>query len=238
MIENQIHPQTASFLLFFPKPESDVSADCGLSKQLDASWKEHFKEPPLSFVGLTAKSPDYDHSQAEMSGNDYACGLYAHFKSPDLDSDGLKLLLGHLPYPDNRGEFVLRGNRYYLPMILCSEDKYNYFKHLLNIRNKPASDGQSEKSEISQPTNDRDTDRLHVLLIDELITHRIRQRLHWFTKILKNRSWDGDIPQLRTISRSLLQSGGLTVFHKYIYHFGKMVDLENPVSRISSDAGQ
>jgi DNA-directed RNA polymerase beta' subunit len=236
MVENQIHPQTASFLLLFPKPESDVSNDCVISKQIDSLWKEHFKDLPLTFVGMKAKSIDYDHYRAEMSGDDYACKLYAYFKTHDPGSDAFEILLGNLPYPDNRGEFVLRGNRYYLPMVLCSEYKYNKFKYFLNKENPPTSNDSSEKIEESQNTNDRDTDNLRVLLIDELITHRITQRLYWLTKILKNRSWSGDIPQLRTISRSLLNSGNLTVIHKFIYRYGKLVDRENPLSQISQQS--
>ena len=43
------------------------------------------------------------------------------------------------------------------------------------------------------------------LLIDELLVPNLKQRLHRLVKILENRSWDGDISQFRTISRTLLQ---------------------------------
>jgi len=233
MIKNQIHPQTISFLSLFPKQESDISVKCGLSKQFEELWKDNFKEASLSYIGLTAKSPDYDYYQAETGGNDYVCKLYAHFKTSAQATIDLSFLLGNIPYPDESGEFVLRGNRYYVPVILCPENKIKNFRNFLTDGNKTNSNDNSSKNNIEQQINERETDKLHTLLLDELLKYRLKRRLHWLLKTLKIRSWNGDIPSLRTSVRRWLQDGKHTVLHKYIYRHGKLIDQANPLSRIS-----
>ena len=99
MIENQVHPQSASFQLLFPTPDSDISDTSLFAKQFRELWEDRFKESALSFIGLTAKSPDYDHRQAELSGNDYECTLHAHFKKQGQDSTDFKISLGSPPLP-------------------------------------------------------------------------------------------------------------------------------------------
>ena len=91
----------------------------------------------------------------------------------------------------------------------------------------------AEKNDIEQQINERQTDNLRVLLLDELLNHRLQRRLEWAIKTLKNRLWDGDISILRTILRRWLNEGKQTFLHKYIYRHGKLIDLENPLSRIS-----
>ena len=102
MIEKQVHPQNASFQLLFPKPDADISDATLFSRQFRELWGDRFKESALSFIGLTAKSPDYDHRQAELSGNDYACTLHAHFKKQGQDSTELKISLGRPPLPRSK----------------------------------------------------------------------------------------------------------------------------------------
>ena len=145
MMKDLVHPQTNSFLLLFPEPGSDISAKCGLSEMFDEFWRNNFNETPISFIGLSAKSPAYDHNQAQIAGNDYACRLYAHFKTSDQTTGDLKVLLGNIPYPDENGEFVLRGNRYYVPMVLCPETKYEKFKDFINNGKQNNSDDNRRK---------------------------------------------------------------------------------------------
>ena len=79
-MDGQIHPQTASFLLLFPMAESGISDKCFLSNIIRELWEKHYKESALSFMGLSAKSPVFNHNQAEISGNDYACRLFCSFQ--------------------------------------------------------------------------------------------------------------------------------------------------------------
>ena len=154
MIKDHVHPQANSFSLLFPKPGSDISSKCGLSEMFSASCHNHFNESPISFIGLSAKAPAYDHNQAQIAGNDFSCRLYAHFKTSDQTIGDLKVLLGNIPYPDQNGEFVLRGNRYYMPMVLCPEAKYEKFKTFINNGNQTNSDDTAEKNDIGQQIND------------------------------------------------------------------------------------
>ena len=97
MWKDYVHPQTGSFSLLFPEPGFDISTKCGLSELFSVLWHDHFNESPISFIGLSAKAPGYDHNQAKTAGNDYFWRLYAHFKTSDQATDDFTVLLGNIP---------------------------------------------------------------------------------------------------------------------------------------------
>ena len=226
------HPQTGSFLSLFPEPDSAAYIKCGLAEQIDAVWNSHSGNIALSFLGVSSKSPSYDHDQAEIAGNDYACELYAHFNASDQRKSDLSIFLGHIPYPDENGEFVLRGNRYYMPMILCPEPRLEEFLNFLITGERKDSKKRS-KDQAEQKVNERYTDGLHVLLLDELLKHRIRRCLDWRIQTLIKRGWDGDLTEFRRFLRQWLQKGQFSILHKHIYQHGKLVNRDHPLSRIS-----
>jgi len=92
------HPQTASFHVLFPKPNLQAASNSGLGAAFKDVLNEKFKEMPLTFIGLSAKAPNFDHRQAESGGNDYACTIYAHFNKADETADDISIVLGSIPY--------------------------------------------------------------------------------------------------------------------------------------------
>jgi hypothetical protein len=113
----QNHPQTQSFLKLFPVPDLPSSMESRLAQYMRKIWNQksgHLSDIP-AFMGLFAVSPDYNYEAAARGKNDYACDLYAHF-----DND-LFVLLGNICYPDEKGEFVMGGHRYYIPMFLRTD---------------------------------------------------------------------------------------------------------------------
>jgi hypothetical protein len=92
------HPQTASFHVLFPKPNLQAASSSGLGVIFKDVWNEKFKKMPLTFIGLSAKSPNFNHRQAESGGNDYACAICAHFGRTDEATNDLRMVLGHIPY--------------------------------------------------------------------------------------------------------------------------------------------
>ena len=91
------HPQTKSFLFLFPEPNVAPSSDNGIGRLFKDRWEEKVKESPLTFVGVYAKSPAFDHGQAETAGNDYTCRVYANFIEKDNDTEGISIFLGSIP---------------------------------------------------------------------------------------------------------------------------------------------
>ena len=75
------HPQTTSFHFLFPKPALQTPSNCGLEAHFKDVWNEKFNEISLTFVGLSAKPPNFDHRQAEIGGNDYACTILRTLQS-------------------------------------------------------------------------------------------------------------------------------------------------------------
>jgi hypothetical protein len=65
-----------------------------------------------------------------MGGITYACTLFAHFDA------NLIVPLGNVPYPDENGEFVLNGHRYYVPMFVRTSSQVSEMKDRENDRLK------------------------------------------------------------------------------------------------------
>ena len=66
------HPQTASFHFLFPKPTLQTPSNCLLEAHFQDLWNQKFSEMAVTFFGLSAKPPNFDHRQAELGGNDYS----------------------------------------------------------------------------------------------------------------------------------------------------------------------
>lgn len=244
-IFEKLHPQTSSFFNLFPPPDGSISSTVTFAQQFQQLWNENFKDLPWSLIGFSAIAPDFDDLAAEKGGTDYTCRIKVHFRN---GNDEKNLRIDDLPYPNNNGEFVINGNRYFIPMFLRdSKQRQNmeldrsYFKELKEIRNntkskdigdadtlKAASSESRKKSKeaLAGLPHERLTDQLHVILLDELLQNDLVRLVETqFTEFIK--TWDGaKIPKQNIpLSRKLL--------HPFINKYGQLVDKENPLSRLS-----
>jgi len=129
-----LHPQTKSFLALFPTPASGPRPEGRLASHLDRIWidscSRYSLAIPFKFTGLSAHRPRYDHKTAEMGGITYAYRLFAHF------GPNLIVPLGNIPYPDENGEFVLNGHRYYVSMFVRAPSQIAEMRDRENSRLK------------------------------------------------------------------------------------------------------
>ena len=230
-IQNGDHPQFASFHFLFPKPTLQAPSNSALETFFKDLWDEKFKEIPLTFIGLSARSPNFDHQQAEICGNDYACRIYAHFKKNDKTGDDVRIRLGSIPCPDKNGEFVLSGNRYIFPIYLRTANRYKKLKQMLLGKDVDDSKNSAGTDDSVLQEDERKTDNLHVVLLHELLEHRLKQRLHWRLKTLQN-SWDGDHRLLRGLLRDWLKLGNNTLMYRFLYKYGQLMHRESVLNRI------
>jgi DNA-directed RNA polymerase beta' subunit len=226
------HPQTRSFLFLFPEPNLLPNSDSGLGRQIKDAWDEKFKESQLTFIGLSAESPGFDHKQAEIGGNDYNCNIYAHLVEPSRNQNKSDIFLGSIPYPDKFGEFVLRGNRYYFPIYLRTPKQYEKLQKKLSAKKGNRPEDASSANDLHQQEDERKTDNLRPVLIHELLEQRLKHRLMWVLENLQKRPWNGDLGLLRASLRSWLTKGERSLVHRFVLEYGQLVDRESPLSRI------
>ena len=228
-----VHPQTASFFSLLPKPNHQAPSTCALETYFRDIWDNFFNNIRISFIGLSAKKPDYDPLQAETGGNDYCCKLYANFKDTDGELVDIAIYLGALPYPDANGEFVLSGNRYIFPIYLRTAKQYREMKDKLTGKK---ADKPKPKKPIKDQTlqdDERKTENLHIVLFAELLLweHSRKNRLRTILKSLQKEQWEGDISSLRSSLRGWLRSGTSTSYHKFILKYGRYISREIPLNR-------
>ena len=229
--QNGDHPQYASFHFLFPKPALQVPSNSALETSFKDLWDEKCKEIPLTFIGLSARSPNFDHSQAEICGNDYTCRIYARFRKTDGTAGDLGIFLGSIPYPDKNGEFVLGGNRYIFPVYLRTAKQYK--KLIRRLLGKDVDDliDPADTNDSVLQEDERKTDNLHIVLFHELFEPILKRRLHRILENLKN-SWDGDYKLLRSLLRDWLKDGTNSVIHRYLYKYGQIIHRESLLNRI------
>ena len=158
---------------------------------------------------------------------------YAHFNQANEADDDNCITLGSIPYPERNGEFVLQGNRYIFPVYLRTSKQYKKLKEKLlgkNVGNQ--EDTATDKNDLVQQEDERKTDNLHVVLLHELIEHRLKKRLNWLLENLHRNEWDGDIRSLRMSLRGWLKTGNNTLIHRHINRYGQLIDRDSPLNRI------
>ena len=229
--QNGNHPQSASFHFLFPKPTGQVPSNSALENSFKAVWIEECKEIPFSFIGLSARSPNFDHQQAEICGNDYACRIYAHFKKTDETGDDVRICLESIPYPDKNGEFVLSGNRYIFPIYLRTAKRYKKLKQWLLEKDVDDSNNLTGTNDSVLQENERKTDNLHVVLFHELFELILKRRLYRMLENLNN-SWDGDDRLLCSLLKGWLKYGNNPIIKRYLYKYGQMIQRESLLNRI------
>ena len=227
------HPQTTSFHFLFPKPDLQTPSNCGLEAHFKDVWNEKFNEISITFVGLSAKTPNFDHRQAEIGGNDYACTIFAHFNQANEADDDNCITLGSIPYPERNGEFVLQGNRYIFPLYLRTSTQYKKLKKkLLGNDLDSSEDAATDQDDLDQQEDERKTDNLHVVLLHELIEHRFKNRLNLLIENLHKNEWNGNIRLLSMSLSGWLKTGNNTLIHRHIDRYGQLIDRNSPLNRI------
>lgn len=237
------HPQTSAFFNLFPKPDRSISVTCNFAVIFGRLWDENVEDNPWSFIGASSTKPDFDDLAAEKRGIDYVCRLKILLKN----GDNQKIFyIDDLPYPNNDGEFVINGNRYFIPMFLRDNKQLEsmkldmeYYNELKIIRNKPidADEKEAQKSNVwnkresakkalSKVPHDRQADNLNVILLDEFLENRLQVFLENEFKRLKGGIIRTNIPKLHLALRNKL-------IHPFIVKYGQLLDQNNPLSRLS-----
>ena len=146
--------------------------------------------------------------------------------------DDIKIFLGSIPYPEKNGEFVLHGNRYVFPVYLRTSNQYKKLKKKLLGKDFDNSKDETDINDPGKREDERKTDKLHVVLLDELLEPSLKQRLSKVLKNLLKSSWDGDLRLLRLSLRGWFKVGNSTLLHRFIYKYGRLIDQESPLNRI------
>ena len=207
------HPQTRSFLEVFPVPSHKLSIEGRLTLLFDELWRKTREANPNLpfFTGLKASAPDFDHSVAEKFGNDYKCDITACF-------DGnVSIFLGTIYYPDDNGEFVMKGHRYFIPMYLRNSYQLG-------------ETGSEEKNEEEDYRQCRDTDDLSIVLIGDVFYERLKGLLTWVLgKVEKNYI---DLKSKSGSMETILHAEIKKITKRFFRKEGRLVEMHNPLSRI------
>jgi len=147
----------------------------------------------------------------------------------------VSIFLESIPYPDGNGEFVLAGNRYIFPIYLRTQKQYDGLqKKLLKKGTDTPEDatGTNGTNDSGQQEFQRKKDNHHVVLLHELLIHRIKNRLECRLKTRRDKSWKGDLGILRGALLGWFRRGDNTILHRFIHKYGQWVDRESPLNRI------
>lgn len=220
---SNLHPQTRSFLEVFPVPSNNPAIEGRLALLFDELWlKTREANPALpSFTGLKASAPGFNHNEAEKFGNDYRCDITACF-------DGnVSIFLGTIYYPDDNGEFVMKGHRYFIPMYL--RNSYQVEKSGREEK-KTDSISLSEETEKEDYTQCRDTDDLSVVLIGDVLYEGLKGLLTWvLKKVEKNYI---DLKSKSGSMETILHAEIKKITKRFFRKEGRLVETHNPLSRI------
>ena len=242
MLSGKVHPQSKVFQLLFPLFSAQLDTRCVLATLVKESWLAScYLHEAVAFKGLCGDTPSFTPADVERGGVDYTCRLSAHFESQGTSGGIFQISLGNFPIPDENGEFIIGGNRYYVPMFLrhgAPGKRLEKFKRVfphLDILKKWADTGQSNGERW------RDPDNLYVLLLDDLllaiygISPRIQRAIGRIDPA--ELADDPDRTLRRRLSR-MLYVGRHTFVHDFIIGgpgrrgYGKLVDTTNPLARL------
>ena len=232
------HSQSRAYWRLFPKFHPDMDESCSLAGMFSKYWKI----PSISWLGLTSEAPNYLSEQAENSGIDHSLRLFAHFEPDDKRGETFQISLGRFPFPDENGEFVIGGNRFYMPMFLrhgAPGKRLDKFKRFF-----PELDVVKEWEALNDKgVGDwRNPDQLYVLLLDDLLlaVTGIKARMaKAFASIDPADLAEDPIKTLRNRLSRMLYIGRHTFVHDLIVGgpgkrgYGKLVDTSNPLARLS-----
>ena len=118
------------------------------------------------------------------------------------------------------GEFVLQGNRYIFPLYLRTSNQYKKLKKKLLGKDLDSSEDATGANDPAQREDERKTDKIHVVLLHELLEPNLKQRLGRVLETLRKNSWDGALRLLRTSLCGWLKVGNNTLLHRFIFKYG------------------